>query len=140
MVVVVAFGAFSVVRLHGLFGSHPRVTDAGNADAIVQFNPKHVVYEVVGPAVSVATVNYLDADAQPQEASDVPLPWSLTLVTTLTAVTANVVGHSAADRGHSTVVVGLARRAGLEPATNGLLARGVNARVTARYCAAVQRV
>ena len=97
MVVVVAFGAFSVVRLHGLFGSHPHVTDAGNADAIVQFNPKHVVYEVFGPAGSVATVNYLDADAQPQEASDVPLPWSLTLVTTLTAVTANVVGQGDAD-------------------------------------------
>jgi hypothetical protein len=97
MVVVVAFGAFSVVRLHGLFGSDPRVSDAGNADAIVQFNPKHVVYEVFGPAGSVATVNYLDADAQPQEASDVPLPWSLTLVTTLTAVTANVVGQGDTD-------------------------------------------
>jgi hypothetical protein len=49
MVVVVAVGAFAVLRLHGLFGSHPHVADAGNADAIIQFNPKHVLYEVFGP-------------------------------------------------------------------------------------------
>ena len=97
MVVVVAVGAFAVLRLHGLFGSHPHVSDAGNADAIVQFNPKRVVYEVFGPQGSVATINYLDADAQPQQAEDVTLPWSLTLVTTLTAVTANVVGQGDTD-------------------------------------------
>jgi hypothetical protein len=92
MMIVVAVGAFAVLRLHGLFGSHPHVSDAGNADAIIQFNPKRVVYEVFGPPGSVATINYLDADAQPLQVEDATLPWSLTLVTTLTAVTANVVG------------------------------------------------
>lgn len=97
MVIVVTAGAFAVFRLHGLFGSYRHVSDSGNADAIIQFNPKRVVYDVFGPPGSVATINYLDADAQPQQVEDVTLPWSLTLVTTLTAVTANVVGQGNAD-------------------------------------------
>ena len=83
MVVVLVVGAFMVSRLHGVFGSHRYVPDAGNADAIVQFNPKWVLYEVFGPAGTVADVNYLDADAQPQRVDGATLPWSLTLVTTL---------------------------------------------------------
>ena len=97
MVVVLAVGAFTVSRLHGVFGSHRYVPDAGNADAIVQFNPKRVLYEVFGPAGSVADVNYLDADAQPQRADGATLPWSLTLMTTLTAVSANVVAQGNTD-------------------------------------------
>ena len=97
MVIVVAVGAFTVSRLHGIFGSDPYAPDAGNADAIVQFNPKHVLYEIFGPAGTVADINYLDADAQPQRVDAVPLPWSLELVTTLTAVAANVVAQGDSD-------------------------------------------
>jgi hypothetical protein len=97
MVVVVAVGAFTVSRLHGVFGSHRYVPDAGNADAIVQFNPKRVLYEVFGPAETVADINYLDADAQPQRVDHATLPWSLMLVTTLTAVSANVVAQGEGD-------------------------------------------
>jgi hypothetical protein len=97
MVVVLVVGAFMVSRLHGVFGSHRYVPDAGNADAIVQFNPKRVLYEVFGPAGTVADVNYLDADAQPQRVDGATLPWSLTLVTTLTAVSANVVAQGDSD-------------------------------------------
>jgi Mycobacterium membrane protein len=97
MVVVLVVGAFMVSRLHGVFGSHRYVPDAGNADAIVQFNPKWVLYEVFGPAGTVADVNYLDADAQPQRVDGATLPWSLTLVTTLTAVSANVVAQGDSD-------------------------------------------
>jgi Mycobacterium membrane protein len=43
MVIVVAVGAFTVSRLHGIFGSRMYTPDAGNADAIVQFNPKRVL-------------------------------------------------------------------------------------------------
>ena len=68
MVIVVAVAAFTVSRLHGIFGSNMYKPDAGNADAIVQFNPKHVLYEIFGPAGTVADINYLDADAQPQRA------------------------------------------------------------------------
>jgi hypothetical protein len=97
MVIVMAVGGFTVSRLHGVFGSHRYVPDTGNADAIVQFNPKRVLYEVFGPAGTVADVNYLDADAQPQRADGATLPWSLTLMTTLTAVSANVVAQGNTD-------------------------------------------
>jgi hypothetical protein len=97
MVIVVAVGAFTVSRLHGIFGSRMYTPDAGNADAIVQFNPKRVLYEIFGPAGTVADINYLDADAQPQHADAVTLPWSFELVTTLTAVVANVVAQGNSD-------------------------------------------
>jgi hypothetical protein len=45
----------------------------------------------------VADINYLDADAQPQRVDAVTLPWSLMLVTTLTAVSANVVAQGNSD-------------------------------------------
>ncbi len=97
MVLVVAVGAVTVTRLHGVFGSHHRVTDAGNADAIIEFNPKQVLYEVLGPTGMTATINYLDADAQPQEVDDATLPWSLAIVTTVTTVVANVVAQGDSD-------------------------------------------
>lgn len=97
MVVVVAVAAFTVSRLHGVFGSDPYVPDAANADAIVQFNPKRVLYEIFGPAGTVADINYLDADAQPQRVDGATLPWSQMLTTTLTAVAANVVAQGDSD-------------------------------------------
>jgi hypothetical protein len=97
MVVVVAVAAFTVSRLHGVFGSDPYVPDAANADAIVQFNPKRVLYEIFGPSGTVADINYLDADAQPQRVDGATLPWSLMLTTTLTAVAANVVAQGDSD-------------------------------------------
>jgi hypothetical protein len=93
MVLVVAIGAVTVMRLHGVFGSHRHVSGASNGDAIIAFNPKHVLYEISGPTGTVATINYLDADAQPHEADVATLPWSLTIVTTLSAVVANIVAQ-----------------------------------------------
>ncbi|WP_231991732.1 MmpS family transport accessory protein [Mycobacterium ulcerans] len=49
MILVAIVGASVVMRLHGVFGSHRYVPDAGNSDAIVAFNPKYVRYEVFGP-------------------------------------------------------------------------------------------
>ena len=97
MVVVVAVAALTVSRLHGVFGSDMYKPDSGNADAIVQFNPKRVLYEIFGPAGTVADINYLDADAQPQRVDGATLPWSLMLTTTLTAVAANVVAQGDSD-------------------------------------------
>ena len=45
----------------------------------------------------MATINYLDLDAQPQIARDVPLPWSLTLTTTAPAASANIVAQGDTD-------------------------------------------
>jgi hypothetical protein len=47
---------------------------AGNADAIVQFNPKRVLYEIFGPAGTVANINYLDENARPQRVDGATLP------------------------------------------------------------------
>jgi hypothetical protein len=81
-VVVVAIVSFSVYRLHGIFGSN-NVVSRPSADALENtgYNPKHVLLEVFGSQGSVATINYLDEDAQPQRVDNAPLPWSHTLTT-----------------------------------------------------------
>jgi len=70
--------------------------DAGNADAIVQFNPKRCCMRFSACGDS-RHINYLDADAQPQRVDGATLPWSFELVTTLTAVAANVVAQGDSD-------------------------------------------
>jgi hypothetical protein len=97
MVAVVVIAAFTVVRLHGVFGSDMYKPDNSNADAIIQFNPKHVLLEIFGPPGTVADINYLDEQAQPQRLAGVRLPWSLEIVTTLTAVLANVIAQGNSD-------------------------------------------
>jgi hypothetical protein len=97
MVVVVAIAALTVARLHGVFGSNRYTPDSGNADAIIQFNPKHVLLEIFGAPGTVADINYLDEQAQPQRVDGVTLPWSFEIVTTLTAVLANVIAQGDGD-------------------------------------------
>jgi len=93
-VAVVAVAGFSVYRLHGVFGSHPNSSTAGGvANEIIPFNPKHVTLAVFGPPGTVATINYLDVNAQPQRVLDTTLPWSHTITTTEPAVFANVVAQ-----------------------------------------------
>ena len=93
MIVVAAISAAVVVRLHAIFGSYQHAPDTANADAIIAFNPKRVLYEVWGPAGTLAAISYLDADAQPQEVRHTTVPWSFTIVTTLSSVVANVVAR-----------------------------------------------
>ena len=97
-VAVVAVAGFAVYRLHGVFGSHNK-TSAGSAFAneIVPFNPKHVVVEVFGAPGTVATINYLDVNAQPQRVDDATLPWSYDTTTTEPAVFLNVVAQGNSD-------------------------------------------
>src|SRR6202008_674601 len=79
---------------HGIFGSHYNPsTSSAFANEIVPFNPKHVVVEVFGPPGAVATINYVDVNAQPQHADDVTLPWSYDTTTTEPAVFLNVVAQ-----------------------------------------------
>lgn len=81
-VIVVALVGFSIHRLHGVFGSDNVVSRPG-ADALENtgYNPKRVLFEVFGTPGSVATINYLDENAQPQRVDDAPLPWSQALTT-----------------------------------------------------------
>ncbi len=97
-VVVVAVAGFSAYRLHGIFGSHNITSAAGPlANEDISFNPKNVTLEVFGSPGSVATINYLDADAQPQQVLDTPLPWSHTITTTLPAIFTNIVAQGDSD-------------------------------------------
>ena len=82
-VIVVAAVGFSVYRLHGIFGSNNTVSRP-SADSLenTNYNPKRVLFEVFGTPGSVATINYLDKDAQPQRVDNATLPWSQTLTTT----------------------------------------------------------
>ncbi|ORB01339.1 hypothetical protein BST33_09175 [Mycolicibacter minnesotensis] len=82
VVVVVALVGFSVDRLRGIFGSDNEVSRPGSeALENTGYNPKHVLFEVFGTPGTVATINFLDINAQPQRVADVRLPWSQTLTT-----------------------------------------------------------
>ncbi|WP_297593544.1 MmpS family transport accessory protein [Mycobacterium sp.] len=97
-VLVVALAGFGIYRLHGIFGSHDTTSaDSGLSNQIVPFNPKQVVLEVFGAPGAVATINYLDVNAQPQQVKDAPLPWSFTITTTEPAVIGNVVAQGNGD-------------------------------------------
>ena len=97
-VVVLAVAGFTVYRLNGIFGSHDVTsTPSGAENNIVPFNPKHVVMEVFGPPGTVATITYLDVNAQPQRADAVTLPWSYDTTTTQPAVFVNVSAQGDSD-------------------------------------------
>jgi hypothetical protein len=94
LVIVVAIASFCVFRLHGVFGKTETTRPgSGINNDPKPFNPKTVKYEIFGPPGSVATINYLDLDAQPQEVKDATLPWSITLTTTAPAASANIVAQ-----------------------------------------------
>src|SRR6185503_8553267 len=97
-VFLVAIAGFAVYRLNGIFGSKDvTATPSGFANEIVPFNPKHVVLEVFGAPGTVATINYLDVNAQPQRVDDASLPWSYDTTTTQPAVFVNVVAQGNSD-------------------------------------------
>jgi hypothetical protein len=97
-VLVLAVAGFAVYRLHGIFASEDVTsTPSGSDNDIVPFNPKHVVLEVFGPPGTVATITYLDVDAQPQRADDVTLPWVYDATTTQPAVFVNVTAQGDGD-------------------------------------------
>jgi hypothetical protein len=82
-VVVLAVTGFAVYRLNGIFGTNNVISrPSGDSLENPDYNPKRVLFEVFGPPGSIATINFLDKDAQPQRVDDVTLPWSTTLTTT----------------------------------------------------------
>jgi hypothetical protein len=94
ILLVVVIAVFVVGRFRGFFG-HTVLTKpgAGLVNDPEPFNPKVVKYEIFGSG-SVATINYLDLDAQPQKALNAPLPWSLELTTTAPAASPNIIAQS----------------------------------------------
>lgn len=97
LLIVLSLSALVVTRLHKVFGSQDLNANAGAGIKIVQFNPKVVTYEILGPPGSTANINYWDADANTHQVNGVPLPWTYTLSTTLPAVSANIMAQTDAD-------------------------------------------
>jgi hypothetical protein len=98
VVILVAAAGFAVDRLHGAFGAHRAASAvSGRADDIKPFNPKRVALEVFGPAGTVADINYLDVNAEPQRVDGTRLPWTCSVATTAPAVSVNVVAQGDGD-------------------------------------------
>jgi hypothetical protein len=95
--VVVAVAGFGVNRLHGIFGSHDNSSTPGPIGNEVNFNPKHITLEVFGDPGTVATINYLDINVEPQKIIDAALPWTLQMVTTQPAAFSNLVAQGNSD-------------------------------------------
>jgi hypothetical protein len=91
LVVVVALGAYAVVRVRNTGVNGTATADAGN-DNTVRFNPKHITYEITGAGGNV-DLDYLDENGQPHRVDAAPLPWSFTIVTTLPSMSANIVAQ-----------------------------------------------
>ncbi|MGA8331576.1 MAG: MmpS family transport accessory protein, partial [Mycobacterium sp.] len=49
LIVVLSIAGLAVTRLHKVFGSQDLNANAGAGIKIVQFNPKVVTYEILGP-------------------------------------------------------------------------------------------
>lgn len=99
IVAVIAVAGLCVSRLRAFFGNHDnQPISSGAADDIKPFNPKRVVYEVYGPPKTMANINYLDVNAQPQKVTNVALPWTLSVITTLPSVSVNVVAQADTDQ------------------------------------------
>ena len=93
LIVVLAISGLVVSRLHRKFGSEDLNANAGAGIEIVQFNPKVLVYEVYGPPGVAAEISYFDPDAEVHSVR-APLPWSVTLTTTLPTVSANLMARA----------------------------------------------
>ena len=96
LVVIAATGS-AVYRLHRIFGSHNDTSTPGPIGNDVDFNAKHIILEVFGDPGTVATINYLDINVQPQKALNAPLPWTLQMVTTQPGAFTNLVAQGNSD-------------------------------------------
>ncbi len=97
-VLVIALAGFTVYRLHGVFASDHDVSAGGELpNEAVSLDPKRVVIEVFGDPGAVATISYVDVDAQPQRVDDARLPWSYDVTTTQPGVFVNVVAQGDSD-------------------------------------------
>ncbi|MGV0750207.1 MmpS family transport accessory protein [Mycolicibacter heraklionensis] len=90
IVVVVVLGTLTVLRLRTYFGGDNSRLISTKVDDTKPYNPKVVTYEVFGEPGATADISYLDLDSRPQRVDAATLPWSVTLSTTLSAVSPNL--------------------------------------------------
>jgi hypothetical protein len=97
LIVVLAVSGLVVSRLHKMFASQNLNAGAGAGIEIVQFNPKVLVYDVYGAPGTTAQISYFDPEANVHTIT-VPLPWSVTLSTTLPTVSASLMAQTDGDQ------------------------------------------
>jgi hypothetical protein len=120
LIVVLAVSGLVVSRLHKMFASQDLNAGAGAGIEIVQFNPKVMVYDVYGAPGTTAQISYFDTDAKVHSVT-APLPWSVTLSTTLPTVSANLMARTDGDQiGCRVTVNGTVRE---EQSANGVNAQ-----------------
>jgi hypothetical protein len=120
LIVVLSVSGLVVSRLHKIFASQDLNANAGAGIEIVQFNPKILVYDVYGTPGTTAQISYFDPDANVQFIS-ASLPWTVTLSTTLPAVSASLMAQSDSDEiGCRVTVNGTVRE---EQSANGINAQ-----------------
>ena len=120
LIVVLAVSGLVVSRLHKMFASENLNAGAGAGIEIVQFNPKVMVYDVYGSPGTTAQISYFDPDANVHLLT-APLPWSITLSTTLPTVSANLMAQTDGDEiGCRVTVNGTVRE---EQSANGVNAQ-----------------
>ena len=95
VLVVLAVSGLVVSRLHRQFASQNLNANAGAGIEIVQFNPKIMIYDVYGSGT--AQISYFDPDANVHLVY-VPLPWSITLSTTLPTVSGSLMAQTTGDQ------------------------------------------
>ncbi|OBB23915.1 hypothetical protein A5792_31440 [Mycolicibacterium peregrinum] len=107
IVVVLLAGGFTVLRLHGVFGSQVRPAYADTElEERKPYDPKQLVYEVFGPAGTVANISYFDADAEPQFIENASLPWTLKFAMTEATAMVNVIAQGDTDSIGCRITVG----------------------------------
>lgn len=120
LIVVLSVSGLVVSRLHKMFASQDLNANAGAGIEIVQFNPKILVYDVYGTPGTTAQISYFDPDANVQFIN-ASLPWTVTLSTTLPAVSASLMAQSDSDEiGCRVTVNGTVRE---EQSANGINAQ-----------------
>jgi hypothetical protein len=118
LIVALSVSGLVVSRLHKEFASQDLNANAGAGIEIVQFNPKVMVYDVYGSGT--ATISYFDPDANVHTIT-APLPWSVTLSTTLPTVSANLMAQTDGEQiGCRVTVNGTVRE---EESANGINAQ-----------------
>ncbi|MCA4756879.1 MmpS family transport accessory protein [Mycobacteroides abscessus subsp. abscessus] len=98
VLIVIAMGAgvLIVMNVRKVFGAHPVIITETTSDNAEDFNPKFVKYEIFGNG-GTAVINYMDLEGKPQRTGTVPLPWTLTLQTTLPSVQPNIMAQGDGD-------------------------------------------
>lgn len=97
VLVVAVAGAFTVSRLHGLFGADDRPAYADTQENNQTYNPKHMTYEVFGPPGTVASISYFDVDSRPVFIENASLPWSLDFPIGDTTAMGSVMAQGSSD-------------------------------------------